>query len=90
MKDGDAVGAMPMTIAAEGASGGALGNASRGDLARGFTPLSEAEDPDPYLDVIAGEQPSKTENGMHDGPKNEIWTEHETGGFLKRPHGLER
>ena len=28
--------------------------------------------------------------GLHEGPTNEIFTEHDAGGFLKRPHGLER
>lgn len=84
MKNGDDVGEMPMKLAAEGASGGALARASRGDLSQGFSRLDDAGTPDPFdfVDDAAGE--------LHEGPQNEIFTERDAGGFLKRPHGLER
>lgn len=85
MKDGEAVGAMPMKLADEGASGGALAGASRADLARGFTPLHDADRPDPF--AFPGEGDA---GRMGEGPFNEIFTEHDAGGFLERPHGLER
>jgi hypothetical protein len=84
MKSDEGVGAMPMTLAAEGASGGALDGASRGDLSRGYTklgepPSSEGEFPEGGL-MLEGD----------DRDTNQIWTEGDAGGFLKRPHGLER
>jgi hypothetical protein len=89
VKSGDEVGAMPTKLAAEGASGGALGGASRSDLSRGYTRLDEAESPDPFMSMFPGES-SEAKGKLHEGPTNEIFTEHDAGGFLKRPHGLER
>lgn len=88
MKRGSDVGAMPTKLAAEGASGGALHGASRADLSRGFSRLDEAESPDPINAIFGGA--SRQSGEMHEGPTNDVFTEHDAGGFLKRPHGLER
>lgn len=83
--NGDDVGAMPIDIAAQGASGGALAGASRSDLARGFTKLDEVDSPDTVSGDVVPHTPT-----FEDGPTNEIFTEHDAGGFCARPHGLER
>lgn len=80
---------MPMKLAAEGAEGGALAGASRGDLERGFTSLDGASSPDPMDFLMPGEdRPGNAR--INEAPTNEVWTEHDAGGFLKRAHGHER
>lgn len=85
MERDESVGEMPMKLAAEGVEGGALGRASRGDLAQGFTKLDEVDSPDTVSGDVVPHTPT-----FEDGPTNEIFTEHDAGGFCARPHGLER
>lgn len=89
MKRDDDAGAMPVKLAAEGASGGALHGASRGDLERGYTPLHGADRADPW-DIPAPNEGAQEHNGLVDRPKNSLYTEHDAGGFLERAHGQER
>lgn len=70
--------------ASAGATDTSLPGTSRADLARGFSTLEEPDPPDPFNDDTGTESLELSE------PKaNQPWTEDE-GGFLKRPHGMER
>lgn len=85
---------MPFKVADKGASGGALGKASRADLERGFTRLEEDDEArEGLLGIDSPAEEAAEGEGtirLHDGPKNQLWTETDAGGFLGRPHGLER
>jgi hypothetical protein len=80
---------VPFKVARDGASGGALGDASLGDLEQGFTRLHGADAPDPFALTADGEAQSPR-GQMQEGPLNQSWPEHDAGGFLHRPHGTER